>query len=59
MKNFKTLGLVTAALFTASITLTACGSGTTKTASTSAPTAQQQLLQQQQQVQHLKQMAVK
>jgi sulfate/thiosulfate-binding protein len=39
MKNFKTLGLVTAALFTASITLTACGSGTTKSGSTSAPTA--------------------
>lgn len=39
MKNFKTIGLVTAALFTASITLTACGSGTTKTASTSSPTA--------------------
>jgi sulfate/thiosulfate-binding protein len=39
MKNFKTLGLVTAALFTASIALTACGSSSTKTASTSAPTA--------------------
>ncbi|MDR6549723.1 sulfate ABC transporter substrate-binding protein [Paenibacillus qinlingensis] len=39
MKKFKSLGLVTAALFTASITLTACGSGTTKPASSSAPTA--------------------
>lgn len=40
MKKFKSLGLITAALFTASITLTACGTGTgTKSASTPASSA--------------------
>ncbi|MGO4273000.1 sulfate ABC transporter substrate-binding protein, partial [Paenibacillus sp. TAF58] len=38
MKNFKTLGLITATLFTASIALTACGTGT-KSASSPAPSA--------------------
>ncbi|TXK85431.1 sulfate ABC transporter substrate-binding protein [Paenibacillus sp. N3.4] len=38
MKNIKSFGLITVTLFTASLALTACGSGT-KTASTSAPVA--------------------
>lgn len=38
MKNFKTLGFITATLFTASIALTACGTGT-KSASSPAPSA--------------------